>query len=76
MTYDVGDTKKLINGSNGVLLTAQTLHRLGDVMLELSQNPQKRENLGKKAKEYAMANFMTWEKRMDIEYEAVLSLGH
>lgn len=76
VTYDVGDTKKLINGSNGVLLTAQTLHRLGDVMLELSQNPQKRESLGKKAKEYAMANFMTWEKRMDIEYEAVLSLGH
>lgn len=74
ITLDIGDTGKLINEYTGVLLSEEQIKELGSVMLELSQDEQRRKYYGENAGEYAKANFMTWRQRMDLEYAAVSEL--
>lgn len=75
VTLDVGDTFKLIkNRDNGVLLTYDTLPSLGKVLSELAQNTELRSALCNNAAKFAQENFYSWEKRMDIETEEVMSL--
>lgn len=76
VTLDVGDTNKLIaNEQNGILLSKNDLPMAGEVLQNLSENPQKRTALGQAAKNYAEEHFYTWEERMNIEYAAVSKLA-
>ena len=76
VTLDVGDTNKLItNGQNGILLSKNALPVAGEVLQNLSENPQKRATLGQAAKKFAKEHFYTWEERMNIEYAAVSKLA-
>ena len=75
ITLDVGDTRSLIHDrENGILLTMETLPTLGAIMLELAERPALRQQLGAAAAEYAQENFYTWQKRMDLEFQAVKAL--
>ena len=75
ITLDVGDTRSLIHDrENGILLTMETLPTLGAIMLELAERPALRQQLGAAAAEYAQENFYTWQKRMDLEFQAVCAL--
>lgn len=77
VTLDVGDTRMLIHDrENGILLTYDSLDKLGEVMSELAGNNVLRDSLGKLANDYAMKNFQTWEKRMESEYRAVLEIAN
>ena len=75
VTLDVGDTFKVIkNRENGILLNYQNLNSLGNVISELAENEKLRKDLGDKAALFAQENFYSWEKRMDVEFEAVSDL--
>ncbi len=76
VTLDVGDTNKIItNNQNGILLSKNDLPTAGEILHNLSKNPQKRSALGQAAKKYADEHFYTWEERMNIEYDAVSKLA-
>lgn len=75
VTLDVGDTRKLIyNDINGILITYDEIDKLGDILSDLIDCKAKRDLLKKNAEKYAHDNFMTWEQRMEIEYEKVNEL--
>lgn len=75
VTLDVGDTKKLIkNRDNGILMTYETLGRLGEVFAELVMNRALHEKLGYNAAEYAKEHFWSWKDRMDAEFQQVKAL--
>ena len=75
ITLDVGDTGKLItNRQNGILLSAETLPALGDIMTELSENISLRQALSAAAESYAQNHFQTWQSRMETEFQAVAAL--
>ena len=75
VTLDVGDTKKLIkNRDNVILMTYDTLGRLGEVFAELVMNRALHEKLGYNAAEYAKEHFWSWKDRMDAEFQQVKAL--
>jgi len=75
ITLDVGDTNKFIqNGKTGIVLSLNQLKYLSDVIVDLLKNEEKRELLGKNAKEFADENLWNWEERIDIEIREVKKL--
>lgn len=75
VTLDVGDTNQLIEDrKNGILLEYSTLDRLGNVLLELANDPLARRQLGDEAAQYAREHFWTWSARMNAELEQVEQL--
>lgn len=74
VTLDVGDTKSVINGKNGVLLTESDLYHLGNILFDISKYDEARKKYGDCAREYAVEHFYTWETRMDLEYQEVSKL--
>lgn len=75
VTLDVGDTNTVIeNDKNGILLKISELHKLPGIILELGKNKDKREALGRQAKEYAKKNLYSWDRRMEMEYAEVLKI--
>lgn len=75
VTLDVGDTKTHIHhGENGILMTYDTLPKLGEVFAKLASDPAERLRLGNTAAQYAQENFWTWQARMDAEFQEVSAL--
>lgn len=75
ITLDVGDTGKVIkNGVNGRLLGIDEIWKLGKVMCDYAENELERNRLSRGARRYAEENFFSWEKRMQIELDAVNNL--
>lgn len=72
ITYNVGDTNQVINGSNGILLDNVKPKHIASVIKGLSDKDIKK--YGEKAKEYADANLYSWKKRMMIEEEKVMEV--
>lgn len=75
VTLDVGDTNKVItNEKNGVLLSMEELSNLGQVMTRLAKDPAYRRQLEQGAEVYARNHLVSWQKRMEIEHDAVFKL--
>lgn len=75
VTLDVGDTKKLIHDrETGMLMTYDSLPRLGGVFAALAQDPSLCQRLGDAAGAYARENFWSWKARMDAELREVSAL--
>ncbi len=74
VTLDVGDTKSVINGKNGILLTESDLCNLGSILFDISKCDEMRKKYGDCARKYAVDHFYTWENRMDLEYQEVTKL--
>jgi len=67
-----GDTGKIFkNEENGVLLDYSQLKSLPDVLLRLLEEDECSVELGRKAKEFALKNFWTWDERANEEIELV-----
>ncbi len=76
VALNTGGIKKILkNGKNGVLLELSQLKSLSDVLLALLENENYRVELGRKAKEYAMKNFCTWDERASLEMKLVEELA-
>ena len=75
VALNTGDTQKVLkNQKNGVLLEFSQLKLLPVVLLELLENDAYRVELGRKAKEYALRNFWTWDERANKEIRLVEEL--
>lgn len=75
VTLDVGDTKNNIHdGETGILMTYDTLPKLGEVFARLAGDPAERARLGNAAAQYARESFWTWKARMDAEFQDVSAL--
>jgi len=73
ITYDVGDTNKVINGRNGILLKDVSPKNIAK-SIEKINNMQTLEEISENAKTYADKNLYSWKKRMEIEIEEVNKL--
>ena len=72
ITLDVGDTKRVIsNEFNGVLISYDEIKYLGKKMLDLSEDSERRYEIGNRAVEWIQNNLCSWEKRMEKEYSMV-----
>lgn len=69
-----GTSKVLKNGENGMLLNYSQLRFLPKVLLHLLEEDERRVELGRKAKEYAMKNLWTWDERANEEIRLVKEL--
>lgn len=69
ITYNVGDTNKVIDGKNGILLNSVVPQEIAKVIKNLDKKTIK--NYEQNAKEYAKNNLYSWDKRMELEYEEV-----
>jgi len=74
ITLDVGDTNKVINGENGILLEEEELDILGRKMYELCMNRDLKNRYQQGAREYAKKNLYSWTERMNLEFKEVLKL--
>lgn len=70
ITYDVGDTNKIIDGNNGILLNDVSPESIAQC-IENINNPEKLKELSQNAKNYAAKNLYSWSKRMQIEQTEV-----
>lgn len=66
ITYDIGDTNKIINGTNGILLSDVSPEYIA-LNIERINNKKTLNMLSKKSKEYSEKNLYSWSKRMNIE---------
>lgn len=75
ITYDVGDTKKIIHHlENGILINEKTINELPDIMIYLSNDNKERLRLGSAAQEYARTNYWSWKERIRHEIHEVTRL--
>jgi len=70
ITYNVGDTNKVINETNGILLDDVSPKNIAKAIDEIN-NEEKLKFYSKGAKEYTKNNLYSWEKRMEIEINEV-----
>ncbi len=76
VTLNSGTTGELIkDGETGMLLDAEQLDRLPEIIVKLIRDPNLRRVLGENARRFAEANFWTWEERMQAEVEEVTRLA-
>lgn len=73
ITYNVGDTNKVINGKNGVLLDDVSPENIARA-IENINNKQQLKFYSDGAKEYTKNNLYSWNKRMEMEIEEVEKL--
>lgn len=73
ITYNVGDTNRVINQKNGVLLDDVSPENIAKT-IEKINNEKDLNALSKGAKEYTKNNLYSWEKRMQMEIEEVEKL--
>ena len=72
VTLNTGDTGIFIqNEHNGILLDLEKIDMLPNIICRLLKDDEKRQLLGKKAKEFAERNFWDWNERMEAEIKAV-----
>jgi len=71
---DVGGTKDIIhNNKNGVLVPRNNYEKIGYTIINLLDDDKERIRLGMSAKEYAKDNFVTWERRIKMELDWVVT---
>jgi glycosyltransferase involved in cell wall biosynthesis len=84
VAVDAGDTRKLIvDGVTGRLVDSSNRsgiarpleERLADLLVTLAGDTQQRSHLAAAAREYALAQFWSWDQRMQAEVDAVTSLA-
>lgn len=73
ITYNVGDTNRVINQKNGVLLDDVSPENIAKT-IETINNDDTLNKLSEGAKEYTKSNLYSWEKRMQMEIEEVEKL--
>lgn len=67
-----GDTERVVaDGQTGVLVQPDRLSELPMTLVDLLENPVKRERLGKNARRFARASFWSWEERIGREVDEV-----
>lgn len=72
VTLNSGATGEIIkNGYNGILLEYKDLKDLTRVIIDLLNNDNFREKLGKNARKYALEHFQTWDERVRMEVELI-----
>lgn len=69
ITYNVGDTNKIINNENGILLDDVEPHKIASCIKKLDKKTIK--EYERKAKKYADENLYSWKKRMEIEIKEI-----
>jgi glycosyltransferase involved in cell wall biosynthesis len=74
VTFDVGDTRSVVDGHNGVLLTDASPERVAGAIVDLVASPERRLALGAAARQYACSALVTWSKRMTEETAIVRGL--
>ena len=70
ITYNVGDTYKVINNKNGVLLDDISPENIA-YTIEKINTKNDLSNYSNEAKEYTKKNLYSWQKRMQIELDEV-----
>lgn len=73
ITYNVGDTNKVIDGKNGLLLDDVSPDNIAKT-IENMNNEKDLKFYSDGAKEYTKNNLYSWEKRMKMEIEEVKKL--
>lgn len=73
ITYNVGDTNKIIDEKNGVLLDDVSPENISN-NIENINNKETLNMYSENAYEYAKENLYSWKKRMEIEIETVNKL--
>lgn len=73
ITYNVGDTNKVIDGKNGVLLDDVSPENIAKT-IENINNKQQLIIYSDGAKEYTKNNLYSWDKRMEMEIKEVKKL--
>lgn len=75
IVLNTGDTGRFIkNNINGFIINAEELEELPHIILSVLENEELRQKVKKGAKEWALKNLYSWDKRMEMEYEAVSAL--
>ncbi len=71
-----GRTGRLVDGPNRSGVVKPLEERLGDLLVQLANDPAQRARLAEGAAAHAREHFWTWEQRMAAEVEAVERLGY
>jgi glycosyltransferase involved in cell wall biosynthesis len=75
VTLDEGDTRDLIrNDETGVLLPSGDPRPLAEALASLAAEPARRARLGEAARQFAAANFWSWQQRIDAEVDELEKL--
>ena len=78
ITLDTGNTSSVFDGQNMIILPvsgeSKIVDNLRDTMIELIDNPRKRNLLSENAATYAEKNIPSWEERIDREKCLILKL--
>lgn len=79
ITIDNGETKKIYDGNNMVLLEekkdTELIDDLTEMIIRLKANPKWRKQLGDSAKKFADSNLLSWEERIRVECEELFRLS-
>ena len=75
ITYDSGDTKEIIDGENGILISStdenEIIEELKQHILYLYRNKTKREEYSFKALAFAKNHLLSWDERIKLEMEII-----
>jgi glycosyltransferase involved in cell wall biosynthesis len=75
VTLNVGDTNKFIkNNNNGILLEKEEIKKLPEYIIALLNEPEKRRKLSENARDFAIKNLWTWDKRIKAEIDEANNL--
>jgi glycosyltransferase involved in cell wall biosynthesis len=75
VTLDEGDTGTLIrNDDTGILLPSGNPAMLADALEALAADRERRARLGESARQFAEANFWSWQQRIDAEVDELEGL--
>lgn len=75
VTLDEGDTRDLIrDDETGVLLPSGDPTTVANALASLALDPPRRTRLGEAARQFAEANFWSWQQRIDAEVDALEQL--
>jgi len=75
VTLNVGTTNEVIkNRETGILVDSNSLNKLPEIILEVLNDDNLRESLGKNARSYAVNYLETWEERIQKEVRLIEKL--
>ena len=75
VVLDGGDTRLFVeDGVNGIVINKEQINKLPELVLELLENPEKRNVLKKNAAKRAQKELYSWNTRMEMEYDAIQEL--
>ncbi len=74
ITLDVGDTKTVIDGENGIILPVEDVDKVSEWAIKLLKDKDLADKYSKNAFKYAEKNLWTWEERMKAEIDVINDL--